>query len=85
MRYGIDVSSDHTLEDVGKDFGVTRERIRQIEVKALKKLKMYARMNNFDTMLTSVGFDISNMDKNDSDSDVDTTADSHFDDEESLD
>jgi RNA polymerase primary sigma factor len=57
MRYGIDVSSDHTLEDVGKDFGVTRERIRQIEVKALKKLKMYARMNNFDTMLASVGFE----------------------------
>jgi RNA polymerase primary sigma factor len=57
MRYGIDVSSDHTLEDVGKDFGVTRERIRQIEVKALKKLKMYARMNHFDTLLASVGFE----------------------------
>jgi RNA polymerase primary sigma factor len=57
MRYGIDVSSDHTLEDVGKDFGVTRERIRQIEVKALKKLKMYAKMNNFDTMLASAGFE----------------------------
>jgi RNA polymerase primary sigma factor len=39
MRFGIDVASEHTLEEVGKDFSVTRERIRQIEVKALKKLK----------------------------------------------
>ena len=39
MRFGIDVSSEHTLEEVGKDFSVTRERIRQIEVKALKKLR----------------------------------------------
>ncbi|KKR96759.1 MAG: RNA polymerase sigma factor [candidate division TM6 bacterium GW2011_GWE2_41_16] len=39
MRFGIDVASEHTLEEVGKDFGVTRERIRQIEVKALKKLR----------------------------------------------
>lgn len=39
MRFGIDVASEHTLEEVGKDFSVTRERIRQIEVKALRKLK----------------------------------------------
>lgn len=39
MRFGIDTASEHTLEEVGKDFSVTRERIRQIEVKALKKLK----------------------------------------------
>jgi len=39
MRFGIDVASEHTLEEVGKDFCVTRERIRQIEVKALRKLK----------------------------------------------
>jgi len=39
MRFGIDVASEHTLEEVGKDFAVTRERIRQIEVKALKKLR----------------------------------------------
>jgi RNA polymerase primary sigma factor len=63
MRYGIDVSSDHTLEDVGKDFGVTRERIRQIEVKALKKLKMYAKMNNLSTMLANIGLHFENIDK----------------------
>lgn len=39
MLFGIDVASEHTLEEVGKDFSVTRERIRQIEVKALRKLK----------------------------------------------
>ena len=39
MRFGIDMSSDHTLEEVGKQFDVTRERIRQIEAKALRKLK----------------------------------------------
>ncbi len=39
MRFGIDVASEHTLEEVGKDFSVTRERIRQIEVKALSKLR----------------------------------------------
>ncbi|CAL4318115.1 RNA polymerase sigma factor RpoD [Buchnera aphidicola (Pterocallis alni)] len=39
MRFGIDMNSDHTLEEVGKKFSVTRERIRQIEAKALKKLR----------------------------------------------
>jgi RNA polymerase primary sigma factor len=39
MRFGIGISSDHTLEQVGKQFSVTRERIRQIEAKALRKLK----------------------------------------------
>lgn len=39
MRFGIDEDKEHTLEEVGKQFSVTRERIRQIEVKALKKLK----------------------------------------------
>ncbi|AKC60237.1 RNA polymerase sigma factor RpoD [Blochmannia endosymbiont of Camponotus (Colobopsis) obliquus] len=39
MRFGIDMTSDHTLEEVGKQFDVTRERIRQIEAKALRKLR----------------------------------------------
>ena len=39
MRFGIDMTSDHTLEEVGKKFSVTRERIRQIEAKALRKLR----------------------------------------------
>ena len=37
MRFGIDMNTDHTLEEVGKQFDVTRERIRQIEAKALRK------------------------------------------------
>jgi RNA polymerase primary sigma factor len=40
MRFGIDSNDDHTLEEVGKQFNVTRERIRQIEAKALKKLRL---------------------------------------------
>jgi RNA polymerase primary sigma factor len=39
MRFGIGMNTDNTLEDVGKQFSVTRERIRQIEAKAIKKLK----------------------------------------------
>ena len=40
MRFGIGGENDHTLEEVGKTFNVTRERIRQIEAKALKKLQV---------------------------------------------
>jgi RNA polymerase sigma factor (sigma-70 family) len=43
MRFGIGVNSEHTLEEVGKYFNLTRERIRQIEIKALKKLRHPAR------------------------------------------
>jgi RNA polymerase primary sigma factor len=46
MRFGIGMSSDHTLEEVGHQFSVTRERIRQIEAKALRKLKHPSRSRN---------------------------------------
>jgi len=39
MRFGLEAGRTHTLEEVGKEFGVTRERIRQIEAKSLQKLK----------------------------------------------
>ncbi len=39
MRFGIGIESDHTLDEVGQQFSVTRERIRQIEAKALRKLR----------------------------------------------
>ena len=44
MRFGIGERSDHTLEEVGKNFDVTRERIRQIEAKALRKLRHPSRL-----------------------------------------
>lgn len=52
MRFGIDVASEHTLEEVGKDFSVTRERIRQIEVKALKKLRHPSRLKKLQSFFT---------------------------------
>jgi RNA polymerase primary sigma factor len=45
MRFGIGEKHDHTLEEVGQEFDVTRERIRQIEEKALRKLKHSSRAN----------------------------------------
>jgi RNA polymerase primary sigma factor len=51
MRFGIDVASEHTLEEVGKDFSVTRERIRQIEVKALRKLRNPSRSKKLQSFI----------------------------------
>jgi RNA polymerase primary sigma factor len=52
MRYGIDVSCDHTLEEVGKCFAVTRERIRQIEAQAIQKLKHPSRLEELRVFMT---------------------------------
>lgn len=51
MRFGIDLSTEHTLEEIGQVFGVTRERIRQIEAKAMRKLKHPSRSENLRTLL----------------------------------
>jgi RNA polymerase primary sigma factor len=51
MRFGIDMNTDHTLEEVGKQFDVTRERIRQIEAKALRKLRHPSRAQNLKSFL----------------------------------
>ncbi|MQA38775.1 RNA polymerase sigma factor RpoD [Rugamonas aquatica] len=52
MRYGVEMSNDHTLEEVGKQFDVTRERIRQIEAKAMSKLRQPSRSDKLKTFLT---------------------------------
>lgn len=51
MRFGIDMNTDHTLEEVGKQFDVTRERIRQIEAKALRKLRHPSRSEQLQSFL----------------------------------
>ncbi len=53
MRFGIDMNTDHTLEEVGKQFDVTRERIRQIEAKALRKLRHPTRSESLKSFLDS--------------------------------
>ena len=53
MRFGIDMNTDHTLEEVGKQFDVTRERIRQIEAKALRKLRHPSRSDQLRSFLDS--------------------------------
>jgi RNA polymerase primary sigma factor len=54
MRFGIEMQSDHTLEEVGKQFDVTRERIRQIEAKAIRKLKHPSRSDKLRTYLDNI-------------------------------
>lgn len=51
MRFGIDMHTDYTLEEVGKQFDVTRERIRQIEAKALRKLRHPSRSEQLKSFL----------------------------------
>ena len=51
MRYGIEIACDHTLEEVGQCFAVTRERIRQIEAQALKKLRHPARSHELQSFM----------------------------------
>lgn len=51
MRFGIDVDAEHTLEEIGQKFGVTRERVRQIEAKGLKKLRRPSRSDVLHTFL----------------------------------
>jgi len=53
MRFGIGMNSDHTLEEVGQQFSVTRERIRQIEAKAIRKLKHPSRSRELRSFLDS--------------------------------
>jgi len=53
MRFGIEMNTDHTLEEVGKQFDVTRERIRQIEAKALRKLRHPTRSERLKSFLES--------------------------------
>ncbi|MGX9221136.1 MULTISPECIES: RNA polymerase sigma factor RpoD [unclassified Massilia] len=55
MRFGIEMSTDHTLEEVGKQFDVTRERIRQIEAKALRKLRHPSRSDKLKSFLEGSG------------------------------
>ena len=53
MRFGIGMSTGHTLEEVGQQFSVTRERIRQIEVKAVRKFKHPSRSRKLRSFLDS--------------------------------
>jgi RNA polymerase primary sigma factor len=54
MRFGLEDGSEHTLEEVGLEFAVTRERIRQIEAKALRKLRQPSRSRKLRSFLDDV-------------------------------
>ncbi|MEY3969074.1 MAG: hypothetical protein RL617_87, partial [Pseudomonadota bacterium] len=54
MRFGVEMTTDHTLEEVGKQFDVTRERIRQIEAKALRKLRHPSRSDKLKSFLDTL-------------------------------
>src|SRR5207248_10994101 len=54
MRFGLEDGSEHTLEEVGQSFAVTRERIRQIEAKALRKLRHPSRSRNLRAFMDEV-------------------------------
>ena len=55
MRFGMEDGSEHTLEEVGREFSVTRERIRQIEAKALRKLRHPSRSEKLKSFFEHVG------------------------------
>ena len=55
MRFGVEMNTDHTLEEVGKQFDVTRERIRQIEAKALRKLRHPSRSEKLRSFIEGEG------------------------------
>ena len=62
MRFGIDTITDHTLEEVGRQFDVTRERIRQIEAKAIRKLRQPNRAEKLRSFLDSFS-EVENLDE----------------------